>query len=64
MYSHWPLTFFTVEEEGSDGGSTGPDPTNSARSTASEGLGEDGKKKGKKNKEGRKSGGLLKGFFK
>lgn len=54
-----------MEEEGSEGGSTGPDPAISARSTGSEGLGEDGKKKGgKKNKEGRKSGGLLKGFFK
>ncbi|XP_045168371.2 partitioning defective 3 homolog isoform X3 [Mercenaria mercenaria] len=54
-----------VEEEGSEGGSIGRDPTNSARSSTSEMFTEDGKKKGaKKHKDARKSGGLLKGFFK
>lgn len=53
-----------MEEEGSDSGSAGHDPTLSARSNTSEGLAEDGKKKGKKNKEARKSGGLFKGIFK
>ena len=54
-----------MEEEGSEGGSIGRDPINSARSSTSEVFMEDGKKKGaKKNKDARKSGGLLKGFFK
>jgi hypothetical protein len=64
FYINITLTF-TVEEEGSEGGSIGRDPINSARSSTSEVFTEDGKKKGgKKNKEARKSGGLLKGFFK
>ncbi|KAL4222826.1 Partitioning defective 3 [Mactra antiquata] len=54
----------SVEEEGSEGGSIGRDLVNSARSSTSENYTDDKKKGGKKNKEARRSGGLLKGFFK